>query len=523
MKQMLRRPALIWSLIALVSFHISCNKKILEFTDPNSYNTDNYFNSPKQIKEAANAVYVGFYFNSMMGFEWPELYDVLAFEAEEDFPALTNEKFMLMIRRYQYVNTNPVIEDYWKMLYRMILRANLVLDKGEKYMQKNGDDVLHIVSQSMGEAYFLRGWAYFQLAFNWGRVPIRTSFNQVGNEDAPRAVSADAVWAVAEDDFKKAMSRLPVDWIDKDLGRATKGAAAGFLGKLYLYTKRYDDAEKAFSSLPAKYQLLPKERWLENFGENNENNAESLFEVQFHWTESNFPGSAFASPEGNNNMPVTQNSRQQLYGWNDWANWRFPAKRVKDFTYSIGNIAAYKDPRAEMTYYGRTGDTTYMDFSAGGKEKIDFSSNDYWYRKILNKEYKRKENNARSGNNLRLLRYADVLLMRAECKIEKGNFIEATELINQVRNRVGAIPYTVPASRAMMDTILRRERQLELMGEQSRFNDLKRWGILRQTLNPECKEFYGSPNILDKHNLFPIPNAEIATNLGLGTVNDEWN
>lgn len=447
MKSIFFRPAFLLSILAFVCTGTSCNKKTLEFTDPNAYNTDNYYRTPKQIKEAANAIYVGFYFNSMMGFEWPELYDVLAYEAEEAFSALANEKHMIMIRRYEHANTNPVIEDYWRMLYRIILRSNLVLDKGQQYIDKNGDDVLHIVSQSMGEARFLRGWAYFHLAFNWGRVPIRTSFNQVGNEDAPRANSVADVWAIAEDDFKYAERLLPVSWVKEELGRATKGAATGFLGKLYLYTKRYEEAEKAFASLPSTYHLLPKEQWIDNFSENNENNAESLFEVQFHWTEGNFPGGAISSPEGNNNMPVTQNSRQQLYGWNDWGNWRFPEKRVKDFTYSIGNISAYKDPRAELTFYGKTGDTTFMDLSAGGKEKIDFSSNDYWYRKILNKEYRRTENNARTGNNLRLLRYADVLLMQAECKMERGKFNEATELINQVRNRIGAVPYTVSTLR----------------------------------------------------------------------------
>ncbi len=79
--------------------------------------------------------------------------------------------------------------------------------------------------KSHGRRLFLRGWAYFQLAFNWGRVPIRTAYDQIGNEDAARAASADDVWAVAEDDFKKAETLLPATWDDANIGRATSGAA----------------------------------------------------------------------------------------------------------------------------------------------------------------------------------------------------------------------------------------------------------------------------------------------------------
>ncbi|MEO6914939.1 MAG: RagB/SusD family nutrient uptake outer membrane protein [Chitinophagaceae bacterium] len=501
---------------------LSCNKNILEYTDPDSYNTDNYFNSPEQIRQAANAIYVGFYFNSMMGFEWPELYDVLAFEAEPTPNALVYEKDICAIRRYQYVNTNPVIENYWRMLYRMILRANLVLDKGGQYFDKGGSDPNLMVTNSMGEAYFLRGWCYFQLAFNWGRVPLRTSFNQAGNEDAPRAGSVDQVWAIAETDFKKAAAMLPETWAPDQTGRASRGAAIGFLGKLYLYNKRYDEAEKKFAELPSKYRLLDSSRWLDNFGETNKNNEESLFEVQFQWYEGNFKGN-FSAPEGNDNMPVTQTTHQQLYGWNDWTNWGFVPNREKDFIYAVNGNVAYQDPRAKLTFYGGIGASTWLGNSPGGPKVYAFTTLGYWYKKILNKENKETESNQQSSNNLRLLRYADVILMRAECKMQQGNLVEAINLINQVRKRVGAVPYSVQASKADVFKLLMRERQLEFMGEQMRFNDLKRWNILRETLNPECESLFGTPNILDKHNLFPIPNIEISTNLGLGPVKDEWN
>lgn len=502
---------------------LSCNKNILEYTDPNAYNSDNYFKSPEQIRQAANAIYVGFYFNSMMGFQWPELYDVLAFEAEPTLGALNFEKDVCAIWRYQYGNTNLVIENYWWMLYRMILRANLVLDKGGQYLKDHPDDAEHIVSNSIGEAHFLRGWCYFQLAFNWGKVPLRTTFNQAGNEDAPRASSVGQVWAVAEADFKDAALRLPEVWKPTETGRATRGAAIGFLGKLYLYNKMYEEADKKFSELPAKYKLLDGSQWLDNFGETNKNNPESIFEVQFQWFSGNAKGN-YGSPEGNDNKPATQTTHQQLYGWNDWDNWSFPANRVDDFVYSMNNVPNYHDPRAKLTFYGGIGDDTWLDNTNGGPLAYDFAANGYYYKKILNKENKKIEDREQSSNNLRLLRYADIILMRAECKIQLGNLTEAINLINMVRSRIGALKYTVvPSSKEDVHKLLRRERQLEFMGEQMRFNDLKRWGLLRETLNPESRSRFGSSNILDKHYLFPIPSIEISTNLGLGPVKDEWN
>jgi hypothetical protein len=509
-------------LMTLLAF--SCKESIMDYPNPNTYGTDNYFNTPDEIQKAAIATYAAFYYNSQMMQLWEEDLDVLGNESDPAPAARTNEPNVMALWKYQSNNTNNEFASKWRMLYKMVLRANLTIDKGNEYLANNGQDDL--VSRSIGEASFLRGWAYFQLAFYWGRVPMRTTYDQTTNIDAPRAATADAVWSVAEADLKKAQELLPDSYDNANLGRATQRAATGFLGKLYLYNKKYAEAEAEFSKLDGKCSLLPKERWEDNFGETNENNSESVFEVQMVWRDGNNQWGNFTEPEGGS-APCTQTVVPQLYSWLDWANWRFQPLRVLDFKYKTESGIDYADPRAHLTFYeknapGSIGSDFYGSLILGGP--FPFNQDYPWYRKGTNKEIRLSENNMQSGNNVRLMRYADVLLMRAECKIQTGDITGGIGFINQVRSRIGAFTYLGTYTQTQAFDLLKRERILELVGERHRFNDLKRWEILKETLNPELVLTGSTPSVTDKHYLFPIPQLEIDTNNGIkGDVKDNWN
>jgi len=510
-------------LIGSVLLFGACSEDIINYNDPNTYNTDSYFNTPSQIEKAATAIYVSFYYNYMMGWRWPEVYNALGNEMDGTPGGIANEGDIVSFMKYQFNNTNVDVSGLWRMSYKMILRSNLVIYKAEQYQNEKGQN--DIVTRSIGEAYFLRGWAYSQLAFNYGRVPIRTSLIQTGNIDAPRAASVDDVWAVAESNLKKAQEILPVAYDDANKGRATKGSATGYLGKLYLYTKKYAQAETEFAKLQGTYSLLAGNKWDQNFDEANENNSESLFEVQFSHRDGNFQWGNFDEPEGLSSSPSTDNAHVQLFTWGavgGWNNWKFSAYQVPKFQYNDENGIKYTDPRAKLTFYGGIGDSTYLDNAPGGPKKYNFKGLGYYWRKHSNLENAPVTFLA-SGVNLRLLRYADVLLMRAEIKLESNDITGAIGYINQVRNRIGAFPYIKTYTKAEAFELLKRERFLELYGEQSRYNDLKRWGILEQTINPELQVVMGSQPILPKHYIFPIPQIEIDSNLGLGTVANDWN
>ena len=135
-------------------------------------------------------------------------------------------------------------------------------------------------------------------------------------------------------------------------------------------------------------------------------------------------------------------------------------------------------------------------------------------------EVRQTSGNPDSPINTQLIRYADVLLMLAECYIENNQVNNALPLINQVRARSHAFQYTTLGDQSNATTILRHERQIELAGEQLRYFDLVRWGTLKQTINAEKA---GAP-VQDKHVLLPIPQIERDANPVLDKqVKDNWN
>lgn len=511
-------------LVALLSMVAACSEDIMDLKDPNNFSLDTYYKSPAEIVMGANAVYASFYFNRMMGYQWPEIWDVLGNESFATSGALGSgdEVPVIAIMLYQHNNANQSIAGMWRMFYKMILRANLVIDKGKLYVAEKGENAL--VSRSIGEAYFLRGWAYSELAFYYGRVPIRTEFDQAGKEDAPRAETVDAVWAIAESDFKQAQLLLPEasSYSATDKGRASKGSATGFLGKLYLYTKKYDLAEIEFVKMTTQYSLLPLGQYMDNFGETNENNIESVFEVQFAAFTGQKFDALFGGMEANARLAMNTMS-PQLYSWVDWPNWKFQPMRENDFVYNNESNIQTIDPRAKFTFYGGLGDMTWCDECATGIKTYDFAKLGYFYKKKINREKRPNENSAFSGNNLRLMRYADVLLMRAECKLETDDTQGCISFINLIRARVGAFQYYGTYSKIQAFELLKRERLIEFMGEGSRYNDLKRWRILKETLNPEFQLIYGKTPVQDIHYMFPIPQLELDTNLKFGTVDNNWN
>ncbi|MDR2146911.1 MAG: RagB/SusD family nutrient uptake outer membrane protein [Tannerella sp.] len=515
-------------LLVGVFFTVSCNSDILNYDDPNNIDTQTYFKTPEQIREAANATYVGILTERMFGGYWHSMFDVMVNEAA---PTANAEAVVIPFWRFEYNSSNQAILNLWRMCYRIILRANLTIDMGEAYLAEHGDEN-EMVKQSIGEAHFLRGWAYWQLAFHYGRVPLRLTYEQGGNEHAPRANTVEEVWEVAEADFKAAQTVLPVSWDSKSIGRATSGAATGFLGKLYLYTKKYAEAEAEFAKMTPNYSLLPGDQWLDLFGEARQNGVESVFEIQFQHYNGEGTSWYLNDLEDAATVYSRNTMHPRLYSWAGWNNWYFPAKRKYDFIYADEAGNEYIDPRAALTFYEPAdgigddtdgiGDDTWCDFcpAPGGRP---FTQTNLSYKKILNAEYKVSEDALASNNNVQM-RYADVLLMRAECALlgPGSDVAKALGFINEVRRRIGAFEYQRTYTADQAFELLVRERNLELMGEHHRFNDLKRWGILKETMDPELIANGATP-MDPKYYMFPIPLQEIEVNLAIETPENGWN
>ena len=195
------------------------------------------------------------------------------------------------------------------------------------------------------------------------------------------------------------------------------------------------------------------------------------------------------------------------------------------FTYTDESGAEYTDPRAALTFYGeKGGDMQFCDMCDAGVIDYNFGEKLYRWRKYQTYEFEENHELPQSPINSQVIRFADVLLMLAEAQIEQGKTGDAIAHINRVRARSGAFEYTDLGSQDNARQILRRERQLELAGEQVRWFDLVRWGVAEQTINPEKQAQIGKSPFQAKHVLLPIPQVERDANPNVGgDVADNWN
>lgn len=497
---------------ALIFGFVSCNDDFLNIQNPNAYSEDSYFTTAEQLEEAVAAAYYGFYHNGLFAREWYFYHDLLGNDAKAA-PAIVGTGAMGQLPAFNYDGTNSEIQNSWRSLYRIVLRATIALDKANEFEATTSQEET-IKEHVVGESSFLKAWAYFTLYRLWGVVPLRKSIGDMAIKDFPRAESNQEVVDYILELLNTAEANLPVAWDDANTGRVTRGAAIAVKGKLYMWEDNCDAASQEFEKLaqaPFTYELIPDYGMLHT--EAGDNNAESIFEVQHAFNEAAniwymFGGQESWGPD------QASTGRAMEFGFNDWFNVFVSNSLVNAFTYNI-NGHEYTDPRAYYTFYGDEasgGDTDfYCDTCANNVQPYPFASKGYAWKKYQRYEILQNEGAPQSPINTRVIRYADVLLMRAECMIENNNNAGALQLINQVRERAGAEPYESLGSNPM--EILKRERRLELGGEQVRFFDLIRWGDLVSTLNPEKQAQGEGTPVQAKHEYFPITIDELDINL----------
>ena len=261
-------------LLTITVIVLSCKKTALNTSDPNNLTTGNYYKTAAQLKAGVNAIYAVMHQNNLVSREWFYLHDT---RSDEVAPG----GGQLEAPRLQLINntddpTNSVMNSVWNGWYTVIFRANVVTDNAPSVT----DDVAD-AKKSVGEAKFLRAWAYFDLVSMWGGVPLVTSVPTSPTDFKPRADVA-AVYAQIVKDLTDAASVLPGK-SSTDKGRATAAAANALLGRVLMQQGDYAAAKAALLKIPTSgadgYSLTP--RYLDNFELATEFNQESIFEVVF--------------------------------------------------------------------------------------------------------------------------------------------------------------------------------------------------------------------------------------------------
>lgn len=411
---------------------------------------------------------------------------------------------------FQYTKDHWLMNQNWDGHFNFINATNDVLHDVDSL---NLVDPGSIINKA--EALYFRAFAYFDLVRDYGEVPlITTKVYTVSDANKPKSTVAQ-IYSQIENDLIFAGQNLPATWQSSFTGRLTKGAANALLAKVYLQQKKWAQALASAEDVINSGQYALLSSYVNFFKENpGENSSESIFEVQMY--ESN-NGSVYF---GNN-----YNQVQGVRGSGDWdLGWGFnvPTQALVD-SYEPG------DPRKAATIlfsgqpdgiYGRT---------VPGSPPL---AQPYWNKKVYTDPARQLATGDRFSwwLNIRLQRYADVLLIAAEAANEVGgaaNTTKALAWLEMVRSRARAgnnavlPPVVGPITQSALRTAIKKERRAEFGMENERFYDLVRWTPATDGID--------APSILGplgythpKHMFYPLPQPAIDRSAGTLVQNPLW-
>ena len=474
-------------------FAVSCQDDVA-VRNTNDLSRETFFQNIAQIEASANAAYAqlqnaGLY--QRFGYILPDAFsDESISRADPNF--VTAFLFALTPSLEQSSLT-------WNNCYNGIGACNFVIE-GEEIMRSNLDNSDFTeadVEDAVGQAYFLRGLYYYFLVKRYGGVPLLLE-SQDNITPEPRA-TVDRVYQTIISDLNTAVGLLYPKGSTEN-GRATRGAALGLLGKVYLHREMYPEAQSTFAQI-TDYTLLPLEDYDDNFNDSGEYNDESMFEVSFNGDSIE---ADLWSQTGIGVSEVTFHAQE----YTAWGN-LFPSDKMVD-EFEEG------DPRLQSAIL-QDGDLF------GPNDDLVWSEGTRWHK--FSQLYDNPAVVQNGSTNARILRYADVILMQAEVEHELGNDPGAIEFLNQIRARVEMPLYGTPEMDAAgfpVDTpdgvfnAIVHERMVELCGEQVRFDDLVRWDLDDQEISSSLDIQGNTRNYNPEiHRLIPIPQVEIDANLAI--------
>lgn len=474
----------VFSVVIALLLINGCSEDNLELTNPNGLSPETFFKTEAQVQSSVNAAYANLQTRGLYTRHMFFSQDNMAHENGGN-PQLEADKRQYL--DFSFSSAHGPIADYWESCYRGINKANFVIGNEEK-INEIDDAILSPTKKQkfIGEAKFLRALYNFLLVTRFGDIPLITDIPEsaAGIAKSPQ----QDVYNLIISDLTAASTTL-LDKGSEERGRATKGAAIALLGKVYLYQKQYGMAMAEFKKLSG-YSL--EADFYDNFKEETEHGVESIFEIEYDddlgdgakWNST-------VSGEGPNEVTF----RGQEYGFNDWFN-VFPSDDLLD-EFEPGDARYAGSFYSVGDSFGNGSVVTAGDLTAGEQRRAGW--------KKYQNYYKDQNEDQASGINMKYMRYADVLLMMAECENETGSQDVAVGYINEVRARAGLADLPSGLSKSEVFNAIVHERKVELAGEQVRFNDILRWGIA-------STELAGTNFQIGKNELWPIPDREISSN-----------
>ena len=403
---------------------------------------------------------------------------------------------------YTYTNGNSQFSYYWQCYYKGISFANQVIEKTAEIPDENIDAATR--EQLVNEGYFIRAYYHMQLLLNWKEIIVRDKYITDPAELSKPLSSREDAWNFIIEDLKRATS-LPATRDADNVGRATSGSAYAYLGFAYL-TRAYEEATNKDSYLASAIEAFNQVKGYElvnnfstMFSGDNKNSKESIFEIQFSMSSAN--GATYR----------TQFHRwigvSELGGWDEI----LPSQTL------ISEFKQEGDTATTRRYDSRMYATLFFNcdyYNDGNGRVYGYDYNDWFdnkervaFRKFMPSTYEGLNQNY-SAINVPLMRYANVLLMKAEALNEQGHPEQAIPLINEVRSVHGDMPPMTGTSQEAVRAQIEHERMIEFPLENYRWYDLRRWGKLSSALQAAGRTGFNE----DKNSFYPTPLTELNAN-----------
>ncbi|WP_299211013.1 RagB/SusD family nutrient uptake outer membrane protein [uncultured Dokdonia sp.] len=469
----------VWIMLLLaisVNLLQSCSK---DFIDVESNQETESALTSDRAPELVNAVYNSLLAWEVSSFAWTGLTSIASDDADKGSILSDTGVDKHLLDALDISPTLLSVADVWRGHFDAIQRANQALNRIEQFDDMDEE----LQSRLLGEAKFLRALFYFRLVQTYGGVPVITSINSLDdiNEDLLTRATTEETYAFIEQDLIEAIESLPEksEYPTSELGRATKGAAKALLAKVSMYQEKWEQVKILTNEIIAsgEYGLTPN--YEDIWKESSENNIESIFEIQSRGED---------PAAGVDKYSTIQGARGEG-GW----GWGFNTP-----SQDLDNAYENGDTRRQATIMF-AGETLY-----DGRVISINAPNPRYNQKAYSSALTEAEI---TGKNVRLLRYAEVLLMNAEAAAVIGGDVSTP--LNQIRQRAGLEPTTATSQLAVWE-----ERRLEMAFEHDRYFDLVRQGRASTVLNSK-----GIPFQTGKHELFPIPQEQIDLSGGVLTQN----
>ncbi|TCD07046.1 RagB/SusD family nutrient uptake outer membrane protein [Pedobacter frigidisoli] len=465
----------------------ACKKSFLDVDPQAQQPAITFWKTQDDATKAVNSIYGILRANDNTGFPAIAIESVGGDDAEKGSDP-NDASYYNSYDDFSVSSTEGQLQGFWNGQYKNINLCNQVLDNIPAISMDAG-----LKARYLAEAKFVRAYSYFRLVRAYGDVPLRLNVPKDASEfNIPRTPKAQ-VYAAIEKDLDDAAAVLPQTYPAADLGRATKGAALALHAKVAMYQQKWTDVLSLTNTVMTMgYSLFPN--YEQSFRLNNENNVESIFEIQCEI------------------IPTIDGSATSQYSQIQGVRGTVGGYGLNVPTAALA--AAYEpgDVRRDATIIFRGETTPQGDAIPVTVPNPMYSQKPYVPFNLINSSY-----NQGAQQNVRVIRYAEVLLMNAEAANEQGNPTLAKTSLNLVRARArggvaGVLPDVTSTDKEVIRQAIWKERFVELAMEYDRYFDVIRQGRGTAVFGPKGWK-------AGKNEVWPIPSNEIDKSAGTLTQN----